>query len=96
MDIFNYKIIEDFNFTREVEISTCTSLFERIFLPKYWGKRLKISRTKVPNPEFLIDHVNRVIVCHPIYRTKLNFYLQKIGDRNYDLPWLHRPQQTKM
>ena len=87
--IHTYKIIQDFNHTKDSMIYVSTSIFERLFIPKYWGKKNKLVSKKTPNPDFLIDHKNKLIICHPFYMTKLNFYLQKTGDRD-DLPWFHR------
>jgi hypothetical protein len=87
--IHTYKIIQDFNHTKDSMIYVSTSIFERLFIPKYWGKKNKLVSKKTPNPDFLIDHKNKLIICHPFYMTKLNFYLQKTGDRD-DFPWFHR------
>ena len=95
MNISEYKIVEDFNHTKEIPIYASTTILERIFFPKYWGKKTKLVNSRTPNPTFIIDHSNKEIICHPFYRTKLNFYLQKTGDRD-DFPGFHRPQQTAM
>ena len=86
----DYMIIVDENHVKEVPLVVSLSFFERIFIPKNWGRINKIVFFKTPNPDFKLDHVKKTITCHPNYLTKLTFHLQRIGDRD-DFSWFYRP-----
>ena len=88
MHVSKYKVIEDHSHTKSVPIYVSLSFWEKL-LPHNWGKKNKLVYMKTPDPEFIVDHIHKRIICHPQHMTRLKFYLQKTGDRD-DNPWLYR------